>query len=196
MRELRQGPVRALLRGRGLAPACATWSRRPSGTALRDLPAATGPAHPLEDVFFDCEAHNLQLRVQQAGPLLRPAAGPACCIGHLRLRLRSGQGGPPARQPGRRGGRLAECLPVVSDVCGGVPGLRRLLASLRMGSSGVPVVHRAPLWPALGCHVFQHILQIQRSVDSCSFSFLSTSTMHTSPTGPRAKGPGSRPFGT
>ena len=32
--------------------------------------------------------------------------------------------------------------------------------------------------------------------DSCSFSFLSTSTMHTSPTGPRAKGPGSRPFGT
>ena len=35
-----------------------------------------------------------------------------------------------------------------------------------------------------------------RDADSCSFSFLPTSTMHTSPTGPRAKGPGSRPFGT
>ena len=58
--------------------------------------------------------------------------------------------------------RLAERLPVLSDGGGPIPGLRRLLASSRMGSSSIPVVYRAPLWPALGCYVVQQALQIQQ----------------------------------
>ena len=122
----------------------------------------------------------------------------ARCVGRLRLRLRSGQGGPPARQPGRRRGRLAERLPVVSNVCGRIPGLRRLLASSRMGLLRTSCTQGSSLacpWP-LRLSTGTPDSAKPWDADSCSFLFLSTSTTRTSPIGPRAKGPGSRPFGT
>ena len=128
----------------------------------------------LEDVFFDCEAHNSEIRASlkpglhddfllsqsvadaEAGfctppltwsQLSRETQGkpvrliPRCVIqqssGKQRI-IDSGQGGPPARQPGRRGRRLAERLPVVSNVGGRISGLRRLLVCWHHREWGVP----------------------------------------------------------